>query len=183
VGALIDHDRRTLRRVPPRHFDRLSTALDTAAERPTRRSRVGALLFALALLGACANSNASREVSVSDAWALATVTGQPNGAVYFTVVSTESDTLQRVVVPEGIADHAEMHDTVTTADGAMTMQEMKAGAALDPGTAVTFTPGGKHVMLVDLAKPLVAGETFDVTLEFARADSVRLPVAVVEHAP
>jgi copper(I)-binding protein len=76
-----------------------------------------------------------------------------------------------------------MHDTVTTADGAMTMQEMKAGAALDPGTAVTFTPGGKHVMLVDLAKPLVAGETFDVTLEFARADSVRLPVAVVEHAP
>ena len=60
---------------------------------------------------------------------------------------------------------------------------MRAGVALDPGTAVAFTPGGSHVMLVDLVEPLVAGDTFDVTLEFARADSVTLPVAVVESAP
>jgi copper(I)-binding protein len=121
-------------------------------------------------------------VSVSAAFALATVSGQPNGAVYFTVVSTESDSLQRVLVPDSIADHAEMHDTVTTADGAMTMRELES-VALDPGTAVTFTPGGKHVMLVGLVQPLVAGETFDVTLEFAEADPVTLPVAVVESAP
>jgi copper(I)-binding protein len=122
-------------------------------------------------------------VSVSDAFALATVTGQPNGAVYFTVVATDADTLERVDVPEAIADHAEMHDTLSTADGAMTMREMASGVELEPGTAVTFTPGGKHVMLVDLAKPLAVGETFDVTLEFAKADSVRLSVAVVESAP
>ena len=98
-------------------------------------------------------------------------------------MSTEADTLQRVVVADSIADQAEMHDSVTAADGAMTMREMGAGVALDPGTAVTFTPGGKHVMLVGLAQPLAPGETFDVTLEFAEADSVTLPVAVVESAP
>ena len=53
-------------------------------------------------------------------------------------------------MPDSIADHTEIHETVTTAKGAMAMQEMESGVALDPGTAVTFTPGGKHVMLVDL---------------------------------
>ena len=120
---------------------------------------------------------------MSDAWALATVTGQPNGAVYFTVLSTQSDTLERIDVPESIADHTEIHETVTDANGAMAMQEMKTGVGLDPGTAVAFAPGGKHVMLVDLVQPLVAGDTFDVTLEFAQADSITLPVAVLESAP
>ena len=142
-----------------------------------------ALVFGLAACGTDTGNAAPGHVSVSDGFALATVTSQPNGAVYFTVVSPDADTLERVVVPESIADHAEMHDTVTTADGAMTMHEMGSGVELEPGTAVTFTPGGKHVMLVDLAKPLAVGETFDVTLEFAKADSITLPVAVVESAP
>ena len=142
--------------------------------------------LSVGLLAACgddAGEAADRHVSVSDAWALATVTGQPNGAVYFTVVSTAADTLQRIQVPNSIADHAEIHDAVTNAKGQMAMQEMSSGVTLEPGTAVTFTPGGKHVMLVDLAQPLAAGQTFDVTLEFAKADSVTLPVAVVESAP
>jgi periplasmic copper chaperone A len=140
---------------------------------------------AVFLLGACGSDSdaATRPMSVSDAWALATATGQPNGAVYFTITSVTEDTLERVSVSTSIADHTELHQAVTTATGAMSMQEMRSGVALDPGTAVAFTPGGSHVMLVDLVEPLVAGDTFDVTLEFARADSVTLPVAVVESAP
>lgn len=142
--------------------------------------------LAVSLLVACGGGDdgaATRQVSVSDAFALATVTGQPNGAVYFTVVSTDSDTLERVEVPNAIADHTEIHETVTNAQGEMSMQEMKSGVTLDPGTAVTFTPGGKHVMLVGLVQPLAVGQTFEITLDFAEADPVTLPVAVVESAP
>ena len=98
--------------------------------------------LSVGLLAACgddAGEAADRHVSVSDAWALATVTGQPNGAVYFTVVSTAADTLQRIVVPSSIADHAEIHETVTNTKGEMAMQEMSSGVPLEPGTAVTFT--------------------------------------------
>ena len=140
----------------------------------------------LGLLVACGSDGggaAAGRVSVSDAWSLATVTGQPNGAVYFTILSTESDTLQRIEVPASIAGHATIHETVTNADGAMTMHEMESGVSLEPGTAVTFTPGGSHVMLVDLVQPLSVGEAFDVTLEFAKADPITLRVAVVESAP
>lgn len=153
----------------------------------TRAGRRVVLVLGLtALLAACGgddDSAAGGHVSVSDAWALATVAGQPNGAVYFTVLSTDADTLEQVDVPDSIADHTEIHETVTNASGEMTMQQMKSGVTLDPGTAVTFTPGGKHVMLVDLVQPLATGQTFDVTLEFAKADPVTLPVAVVESAP
>jgi copper(I)-binding protein len=122
-------------------------------------------------------------IAVSDAWALATVNGQPNGAVYFTITSATDDTLERASVPETVADHTEFHEAVITATGATGMREITSGVALDPGTAVTFTPGGMHLMLVDLAEPLVEGRTFDITLAFARADQITLPVVVVERAP
>jgi copper(I)-binding protein len=159
-------------------------ALSDCGRRHTRRN---ALLVFLAVVSvtACGSGDdaATTPISVSDAWALATVTGQPNGAVYFTLVSTADDTLEQVKVPDTVADHAEMHASVTTATGAMDMREMDSGVALEPGTAVTFTPGGMHVMLVDLVAPLAAGQTFDITLEFAKADPITLPVAVVESAP
>ena len=162
----------------------MGTLIDDVVDATRRLVLIAGLM--LGLLVACDGDGggaASGQVSVSDAWALATVTGQPNGAVYFTVLSTESDAFQRVGVPDSIADHTEIHETVTNAAGAMAMQQMESGVALDPGTAVTFTPGGRHVMLVDLVQPLAVGETFDVTLDFARADSITVPVAVVESAP
>jgi copper(I)-binding protein len=159
-------------------------ALTDTGRRHIPRVALVACLAVLAL-AACASGDdtTARPISVSDAWALATVTGQPNGAVYFTVMSTAGDTLERVTVSDSIADHAEMHESTTTATGAIGMQEMKSGVPLEPGTAVTFTPGGKHVMLVDLVQPLAADQTFDITLEFASADPITLPVAVVESAP
>jgi copper(I)-binding protein len=153
------------------------------SRRPTPGA-VLALALIVALLVACGGGDGSaRRVSVSDAWALATVTGQPNGAVYFTVLSTGADTLEQIDVPTSVADHAEIHATATGADGQMRMQELASGVTLEPGTAVTFTPGGMHVMLVDLVEPLAAGQSFDVTLEFTQADPITLPVAVLESAP
>jgi periplasmic copper chaperone A len=157
----------------------------TGFGRATTRAVLAVALTA-GLLAACGgddDSAGAAQISVSDAFALATVTGQPNGAVYFTIMATGADMLEQVDVPDSIADHAEMHETITAANGAMSMQEMTSGVELDPGTAVTFTPGGKHVMLVALVQPLTTGQTFDVTLEFANADPITLPVAVVESAP
>jgi copper(I)-binding protein len=159
--------------------------VDTLTERLRRRQGLLGACAACLLLAACGSGDDGEAgaISVSDAWALATAPTQANGAVYFTITSAAQDTLERVEVPGSIADHAEMHATVTTATGASGMQELTAGVALDPGTAVTFTPGGMHVMLVDLVEPLAAGQTFDVTLEFGRADPITLPVAVVESEP
>jgi copper(I)-binding protein len=65
----------------------------------------------------------------------------------------------------------------------MTMQEVAGGLALVAGETVSFEPGGYHVMLLDLAKPLEVGDQIELTLEFAKADPQTLTVEVAESAP
>ena len=61
--------------------------------------------------------------------------------------------------------------------GMMRMQEVDA-IAVPAGATVELKPGGLHLMLIDLAKPLVAGETFTVTLAFASGETLPVPVEV-----
>jgi len=65
-------------------------------------------------------------------------------------------------------------------DGAMSMQEMDA-LELPAGTLVQLVPGGYHIMLIDLAKPLVVGETFDLTLDFDQASDLTVTVEVSDR--
>lgn len=65
----------------------------------------------------------------------------------------------------------------------MTMQEMTDGLALAGGETVAFEPGGYHVMLMDLAAPLEAGDEFELILTFERADPVEVTVEVADDAP
>ena len=67
--------------------------------------------------------------------------------------------------------------------GQMRMQELEDGLALVAGETVTFEPGGYHVMLLDIAEPLVAGDEIELTLEFAEAGDQTLTVEVMETAP
>ncbi len=66
-----------------------------------------------------------------------------------------------------------------TMNGAvMRMREQKDGIALPAGKPVALTPGGYHVMLMDLQKPLVAGQVIAVTLRFQHAPPMDLEVHV-----
>ena len=68
----------------------------------------------------------------------------------------------------------EMHD------GAMSMQQMDA-LELPASTLVQLAPGGYHIMLIDLAEPLVVGETFDLTLDFDQAADLTVTVEVSDR--
>jgi len=52
------------------------------------------------------------------------------------------------------------------------MKCMKQVSKIDlpAGETVSLEPGGFHVMLLDLKKPIKEGETFEVTLSFAKGD-------------
>ncbi|MDH4145126.1 MAG: copper chaperone PCu(A)C [Acidimicrobiia bacterium] len=66
--------------------------------------------------------------------------------------------------------------------GAMRMQQV-TGIDLPAGELVTLEPGGYHIMLLDLAEPLVAGETFELTLGFDHAPDQVVSVTVGDSAP
>jgi copper(I)-binding protein len=103
--------------------------------------------------------------------------------LYFELEAGDDDVLLAVTVPASVADHAEIHEELADEQGRMTMREVAGGLELDGGETTRFEPGGFHVMLVDLAGPLVDGAGFDATFEFERADPVTVAVRVAESAP
>jgi copper(I)-binding protein len=112
---------------------------------------------------------------VTDTWARATPTAAI-GAAYFTIANhtAEADTLLSVATP--LAAQAELHRTITAAG----MARMRpAGEVIVPaGHTLKAEPGGLHVMLYELVRPLAAGEAIPLTLTFARAGAVTVMLEV-----
>jgi copper(I)-binding protein len=52
------------------------------------------------------------------------------------------------------------------------------GTPVKPGEPLAFAPGGLHLMLYGLSKPLVAGQRFPLELRFEKAGVVRTDVIV-----
>ena len=110
------------------------------------------------------------------------------GAAYFDITSADDDLLVAVSVSSDVAARAEIHEVVKAMDmdddemhdDAMSMQEMDA-LELPAGTLVQLAPGGYHIMMIDLAKPLVVGETFDLTLDFDQAPDLTVTVEVSDR--
>jgi len=100
------------------------------------------------------------DVVVSDAWARATVPGQEVGAAYMTLKSDKPAKL--TAISASVADSVEIHE-MSMKNGVMKMR-MQEVLDLPAGKVVKLEPGGFHLMLIDLKKPLKAGENIEVAL-------------------
>jgi copper(I)-binding protein len=146
-------------------------------------------------------SNNTTTPIVRNAWARTTVAGQSTGVAYMEIVGgTIDDALVRASVPATVAATVELQETVTTdysgamsgMDGMQGMDGMSAGSgatgmmtmqpvvrvAIPSHKKVALSPGGYHVMLVDLAKPLQTGDRFIVTLTFEKGGNVDVLIEV-----
>jgi copper(I)-binding protein len=114
-------------------------------------------------------------ISVEHVWARATAGTTSTAAVYLTVTDNgQPDRLIGLSTP--VAATAELHETIH--DGGVMKMRPVAGIALEPGKPVTFSPGGYHVMLTGLKKPLKAGDSFPLTLTFEHAQPITVTVKV-----
>jgi periplasmic copper chaperone A len=106
--------------------------------------------------------NAMADVSVSDAWVRANVPGQSVGAAYMTLNSPQDSTL--VYIESPAAGKVEIH-SMTMNNNVMKMRKLEE-LSLKAGKAEKLAPGGFHLMLFDLKKPLKAGDKADFKLCF-----------------
>lgn len=124
---------------------------------------------------------ASSELAVSQAWSRAMPPSAPTGAVYF-VLENRGEQPQRLIGAQTPrAEKAELHTHVHQGD----MMKMQQIEAVDvPATGkVEFKPGGNHVMLFGLKQPLVAGESFPITLQFENGGEITTEVSIEVDAP
>jgi len=90
-------------------------------------------------------------------------------AAYF-VLQGGSDSLVLVGVSSPVARAAEMHESMQH-EGMMHMQP-RPTLAVAPGDSLVFAPGGLHVMLIDLRRPLNEGDSVTLVLRAASGDSL-----------
>lgn len=115
-------------------------------------------------------------IHVMSPWSRALPPVSANGAAYVTLKNV-ADSLDRLVgASSPMADRIEFHDHVMEG-GQGTMRRLES-VALEPGEYVKFEPGGKHLMLIGLTKPLKAGEQFPLTLVFEHAAPVEVAVMI-----
>jgi copper(I)-binding protein len=135
--------------------------------------------------GSSDTTTGSGSVTVTDAWARESAMAEGDGAAYFTITngSTVDDELTAVSVSTDIAESAQMHETVVATettmagDGMMSMKEVTS-VTIPAGGDVHFEPGGYHVMLIELVKPLEVGQTIPLTLTFAKAGTIEVTATV-----
>ncbi len=115
------------------------------------------------------------EVQVQSAWARATTPHAASGGIFLTLTDHGApDRLVGAATPA--ADKAEVHQTVN--DGGVMKMDATPSLDLPTDKAVTLAPGGYHIMLLGLKRQLKPGDTFPVTLTFAKAKPVTATVTV-----
>jgi len=120
-------------------------------------------------------------IRVSDAKSRPTIAGG-TGVVYMTVVNQAASDDELTGLSSPIADKAEMHRTVKDDGGIMKMDAVTS-LSVKANASVMFGPGGLHVMLTGLKQPLATGDSFPLTLTFAKAGAVTVTVSVQSFKP
>jgi copper(I)-binding protein len=97
-------------------------------------------------------------ISLFSGWARSSAEGAPNGAVFGFVVnlSSEEDTL--IGASTGVAEIAEVHEMVMGENDVMQMRPIEGGWCR-AGQLPAASPGGYHIMLINLKEPLEAGKS------------------------
>lgn len=124
-------------------------------------------LLALLLLALPAGA---ADVLIEQAWARATLPGQPVGGAYLTLRASAPARLLKVESPA--AGMVEIHE-MKLQDGVMKMRPL-AGIDLPAGQTVELKPGGLHLMLMDLQGPLLAGKTVPLQLHIEQGSKTRI---------
>lgn len=117
---------------------------------------------------------AHAQVTVSQAWVRATVPQQKATGAFMRLTSRSDARL--VAARSPVAGVVEVHETTMTND-VMRMRPVEA-VELPAGKTVELEPGGYHIMLMDLRRPLTEGESVVLTLVVENKDGKRENVEV-----
>jgi len=110
------------------------------------------------------------QVEVHDAWARPAVPGQMGTGAFMTLTSPEGARLIGVASP--VAGVAEIHEMALD-NNVMRMRGVGA-LELPAGRAVQLKPGGHHLMLMDLKRPLKVGDQVPLELQLELRDGRRV---------
>ena len=120
---------------------------------------LSAVFIASILISACSKQDS---IEIKNQWVRASNDGQDVSAAYMTIVSNEDTSL--IAIDSDVADVIEIH-SMSMENGVMKMRMLDT-LDLIADKPTKLSPGGFHLMLFDLKKPLTAGKEAHFTLHF-----------------
>ncbi|WP_244296699.1 copper chaperone PCu(A)C [Paenarthrobacter nitroguajacolicus] len=111
-------------------------------------------------------SQSSEPLTVSDTWIKTADSGM--SAAFGSIRNTSDKDVTIVSAAAPVATMVELHETVMGSDGTMKMQAKQGGFVVPARGELKLEPGANHIMLMDLTKPVQAGD--EVTFELKTSD-------------
>ncbi|HWP94079.1 MAG TPA: copper chaperone PCu(A)C [Thermodesulfobacteriota bacterium] len=118
------------------------------------------------------------KIEVKKPWVMEVPPVSTVTAVYMVIENSGDEDDRLIGVSTGAADSAEIH---TTAVDERSIVSMKKSASLDipSGGVVELKPGGSHIMLIGLEKPLEKGGQVELDLKFEKFGAVKVRAFVM----
>jgi copper(I)-binding protein len=137
-------------------------------------------LGSLLALSAQAHGFAVGELFVRHPYAVPSLAGSLNGAVYFKSIKNAGKRADQLLSAKTqVAQTVEIHEM--TMDGDIMKMRPLSSIDIPAGGEVSIAkgnPNGYHLMLLGLNKPLQEGDSFPVWLTFKQAGEVKVDVRV-----
>jgi hypothetical protein len=135
------------------------------------------LLLVLGQAGlAWPHSHEKGDIQVRHPWSRATAPGAKVAVGYMEIRNTGAQPDRLIAASTPVAKRVEMH--VTQREGEIMRMRQVKDFEIPARERITLRPGGSHLMLVDITRPLKKGERFPVTLRFERAGELQIEVEV-----
>ena len=116
------------------------------------------------------------QVQISDAWSRATPPGAKIAAGYLTIRNQGAAADRLIGASSPAAARVEPHVTEKQGE-VMRMREVK-GYDVPAKGSYELKPGGAHLMLVDIKRPLKEGDKVPLVLRFQKAGEVKVDLEV-----
>ena len=123
----------------------------------------------------------SSEMHIMNAWVKEPLPGVDATGAYLFIHNHGKRSDRLVGVSTEIASVSEIHE-MSHENGVMKMRRLESGITLAPDQKVQVEPGGIHIMLFHLNKPIKAGEAYVLRLEFEESGLLDVPVIVKKNA-
>lgn len=119
---------------------------------------------------------------ITEAWTRPTPAAGSTAAGYLRIENHGSSDERLVAVRGTLAARLELHQIIDD-QGVARMRPLDDGLLIPAGGEARLAPGGAHLMLFELAAPLLPGQRLPLTLEFAHAGTVTISLHVEARAP
>ena len=144
-----------------------------------RLAIIGVVLMVAIVVAACGGSSSGGGgITVSDAWVSNPPIADQPGAAYL-VIQNNGAADQLLSVASDIAQTIELHESMES--GGMMQMSPVPNIPIPANGKVELKPGGFHMMLIGLTRPLNTGDKVQLTLNFEKAGKIPVSAEVREQ--